>query len=320
MRAFWLPVWLGLAIVLPLQAAGQNLRIRDASYEAKDGRRCDAGTRVRAACEGKVGCEIDVGNRLCGDPAKATYKELVVRYDCGGRRYEARVPEEELMTLSCENEPAGGRSAGRGGGARGSDTDGTIHVRGASYQALDGRRCDAGRQVRATCEGNASCEVSAGNGLCGDPARATYKELIVSYQCGRDRHEARVPEGERAVLSCTADSMRGAWAPGHRPGGNWSGGNWSGGNWSGGHGSSVGGPLQISDAAYRAWDGRSCNPENRIRQACQGRQSCTVEANDRLCGDPAEASRKELVVGYVCGGERREARVPEGSSVNLTCN
>ncbi len=272
---------------VPSSGAGGPLHIRSASYRAPDGRHCDPGRRVRAACEGKATCGIEAGNRLCGDPAKSVVKELVVSYECAGRRNQARVAEGQQMTLSCSDDSLS---------AAGSGDAGPLHIRSASYRAMDGRRCDPGRQVRAACEGKANCEIEAGNRLCGDPAKSAYKELVVSYECAGRRHEARVAEGQQMSLSCGGDVATSApW-------------------------SNPGLPLQISDASYQTRDGRSCNAGNRIRATCQGQRNCSVEANDRLCGDPAQSAYKELVVGYSCGGGRLEARVPEGRSANLVCN
>jgi hypothetical protein len=172
-------------------AAAQNLHISDATYAAKDGRHCDPVRAVRSACQGKPSCEIDVDNRMCGDPAKATYKELVVGYKCGGGRLEMRVPEGKWMKLSC-----GSSSAARSGGGT------PLHISDATYAAKDGRHCDPRKKLRSMCEGEPRCSIDANNRLCGDPAKATYKELVIGYKCGGGRQEVRVPEGRSINLAC----------------------------------------------------------------------------------------------------------------------
>ena len=83
---------------------------------------------------------------------------------------------------------------------------------------------------------------------------------------------------------------------------------------------SYGGPtLHISDASYQAAGGQRCDPAYALRRQCEGEQSCRIESNNRLCGDPARGLGKDLVVGYKCGRGRIEVRVPEGRSMMLAC-
>jgi hypothetical protein len=86
-----------------------------------------------------------------------------------------------------------------------------------------------------------------------------------------------------------------------------------------GYSHASGPPLHISDASYHAAGGRHCDPVNRLRRECEGGHRCEIDANNRLCGDPAKGLGKELVVGYKCGGGRLEIRVPEGRSAVLSC-
>lgn len=46
------------------------------------------------------------------------------------------------------------------------------------------RTCDATAVVAGACDGKSSCDVLAGNSLCGDPNYGTPKTLDVQYQCG----------------------------------------------------------------------------------------------------------------------------------------
>lgn len=78
-------------------------------------------------------------------------------------------------------------------------------------------------------------------------------------------------------------------------------------------------PVHISDATYRAPDGRSCNAKRAIERMCDGRDSCRVEADNDLCGDPAVGVGKRLIVGYKCGDGRVEASVQEHKSITLSC-
>jgi hypothetical protein len=46
------------------------------------------------------------------------------------------------------------------------------------------RTCDATAALANACDGKKSCDVLAGNSLCGDPNPGTPKTLDVEYQCG----------------------------------------------------------------------------------------------------------------------------------------
>jgi hypothetical protein len=81
----------------------------------------------------------------------------------------------------------------------------------------------------------------------------------------------------------------------------------------------TGRPVHISDATYRAPDGRQCNAKRAIERQCDGKASCRVEADNDLCGDPAIGVGKKLVIGYKCGDGRVEVTVNEHKSVSLSC-
>ncbi|GIL38828.1 hypothetical protein [Roseiterribacter gracilis] len=78
-------------------------------------------------------------------------------------------------------------------------------------------------------------------------------------------------------------------------------------------------PVHISDATWRAPDGRQCNAKRAVERQCDGRESCRVEADNDLCGDPAIGVGKKLVIGYKCGDGRVEVTVNEHKSVSLSC-
>jgi hypothetical protein len=78
-------------------------------------------------------------------------------------------------------------------------------------------------------------------------------------------------------------------------------------------------PVHISDATYRAPDGRQCDAKHALRSMCDGEESCHVKASNDLCGDPANGVGKKLVIGYKCGDGRVEATVQEHKSVSLSC-
>jgi hypothetical protein len=79
-------------------------------------------------------------------------------------------------------------------------------------------------------------------------------------------------------------------------------------------------PVHISDATYRAPDGRQCDARRAVRSICDGEESCHVKASNDLCGDPASGVGKKLVIGYKCGDGRIEVSVQEHKSVSLSCS
>jgi hypothetical protein len=79
--------------------------------------------------------------------------------------------------------------------------DRDIRVMSAWY-GIEGRSCDATRQVRRTCNGRDDCTIRATNRLCGDPAPGVVKVLTVWYRCdGRPREITRW-EGSYLGLRC----------------------------------------------------------------------------------------------------------------------
>lgn len=81
---------------------GGSIRIRNASYQADNGRRCDARGSVRSECDGEASCSVEASNDLCGDPAPSHRKTLSVEYDCGGRSQTVSAREKRSVELSCD--------------------------------------------------------------------------------------------------------------------------------------------------------------------------------------------------------------------------
>lgn len=77
--------------------------------------------------------------------------------------------------------------------------------------------------------------------------------------------------------------------------------------------------LRILSAWYGV-EGRACEATRAVARACNGRQDCTVQATNRLCGDPVPQVEKVLTVTYRCDGRTRTTTRWEGRYVGLTCN
>lgn len=77
--------------------------------------------------------------------------------------------------------------------------------------------------------------------------------------------------------------------------------------------------LTILGATYRSIDGRACDAFSYVHRRCDGVESCSVKASNKICGDPDRGRLKVLEVAYACDGQRRRANVPEKSRSKLRC-
>ncbi|BBK44772.1 hypothetical protein STVA_47920 [Allostella vacuolata] len=196
-------------------AQGRGLEIYNADYGER-GRFCNAERSIARECNGRRGCEFEVGNHLCGDPAPNQVKELRLSFGCEGRRGSdqdsTRAREGQRVRLECERGQAQAQVFGRpapgpgfggpgpGAGRPGGDRD--IRVLDARYGSRS-RACNAAPAVAQQCNGRDRCGVRVDNALCGDPAFGEPKVLDVTYSCGRgDRRQAGGREGQRAELRC----------------------------------------------------------------------------------------------------------------------
>ena len=71
-----------------------------------------------------------------------------------------------------------------------------------AWYGRERRVCDASFTLKGACEGRQSCEIKAGNELCGDPLPNVVKGLSVTYRChGRVQHTDQI-ESRRLGLRC----------------------------------------------------------------------------------------------------------------------
>jgi hypothetical protein len=78
-----------------------------------------------------------------------------------------------------------------------------IGITKAQYGSTGGL-CDATHAVMGVCGSQATCQITAGNALCGDPTPNVAKALTVSYMCGTAPYTtASIAEGQVLSLSCT---------------------------------------------------------------------------------------------------------------------
>lgn len=164
----------------------------------------------------------------------------------------------------------------------------------------DERVCDARGDLVRACDGQSACEVRADTKLCGDPYRGVSKELFIAYSCGDGRRTLTVSEGEPARLYCSdgGETVFGPDAPRR---------------------TSTRG-LNIIEVAYGA-DNRYCDATGAFIEECNGRRTCQVLINNRLCdSDPARGAKKDAYVRYSCRGDELEQVVTEDATVELRCD
>jgi len=77
--------------------------------------------------------------------------------------------------------------------------------------------------------------------------------------------------------------------------------------------------IRILNAWYGV-ESRACEATRAVARACNGRSDCTIQATNRLCGDPVSNVVKVLTVTYRCDGRTRSITRGEGRYLGLTCN
>lgn len=79
------------------------------------------------------------------------------------------------------------------------------------------------------------------------------------------------------------------------------------------------GAIKILDARYGK-DETTCRAADSIARSCDGRASCSIAADDNLCGNPYTNVQKTLLIAYQCqDDERRTVAVEQGHRAELYC-
>lgn len=78
------------------------------------------------------------------------------------------------------------------------------------------------------------------------------------------------------------------------------------------------GTIEVLDAVF-GQDERVCDARDHVVRACDGRNSCEVQADSRICGDPYRGVAKELFIAYTCGDGRRTLTVSEDKPARVYC-
>lgn len=77
--------------------------------------------------------------------------------------------------------------------------------------------------------------------------------------------------------------------------------------------------IEVKRAIYRADRVNSCDATEKVKYICDGNESCTVEANNELCGDPSYGITKKLKIEYSCGKKGSSKTIVEGSDGQISC-
>ncbi|XP_076814782.1 L-rhamnose-binding lectin CSL3-like [Clavelina lepadiformis] len=244
---------------------------------------CKAGnslTIIKENCQNENSCILKAHNSVFGDPCHGVVKYIKFVYEC--------VPEElyfgETQTVyACEHETP-------------------EHVRCPEYYVIDvidafyGRQekdrcgwnandqCKAGSslsKIKQNCQYENSCTLKAHNSVFGDPCRGVVKYIKLIYQC--------VPiEEERVAIACEHEADVTVSCP---------------------HGY----VISVYEAFYGRDDLTTCyryaqtntnckanGSYEKIRHACDYKNSCVLWAKNSKFGDPCHGVRKFVKMNYSC--------------------
>lgn len=152
-------------------------------------------------------------------------------------------------------------------------------------------------KVKKACQGKQQCSLYASNSVYGDPCRGSNKYLEVTYRCVRRKPRNVACENHRLNLRCPAGKR-----------------------------------LHIYSAIYgRDTDycpgvnmhKRKCSSKTSltvVRRACQGKQSCSLHASNRIYGDPCRGVYKYLKVDYRCVVRKPSNVACEHQTLSLRCS
>jgi len=179
-----------------------------------------------------------------------------------------------------------------------------IHV--CKEQAVPGGGCSIGNalsRLQTMCNGKQSCTVEADNKNFGDPCWGTYKYMITDFTCVVGG-SADICEDNSLEISCPGKTL-----------------------------------LEIGDAFYGRQTEDICDnvgvplfgcdmgdAKKKAADLCNGKQSCTIEANNGFFGDPCWLVRKYAQVSYICPKlstmqvcqyDTQELSCPEGRKLRI---
>nr|XP_058943208.1 uncharacterized protein LOC131771431 isoform X2 [Pocillopora verrucosa]XP_058943209.1 uncharacterized protein LOC131771431 isoform X2 [Pocillopora verrucosa] len=246
---------------------------------------------VRSKCQEKQSCFLQATNGQFGDPCVGTKKYLEVKYECVEKTVLVRICEGRSQQISC---PASKK----------------IDITSANYGRLTGphlcpgpvktTNCGAAGSidiVRSKCQEKQSCFLQATNGQFGDPCVGTKKYLEVKYECVEKTVLVRICEGRSQQISCPAPKEIDIMSANY-------------GRLTGRH--LCPGPVKTTNCG-------AAGSIDIVRNKCQGKQSCFLQATNGQFGDPCVGTRKYLEVKYECVEKTVLVHICEGRSQHISC-
>jgi len=196
----------------------------------------------------------------------------------------------------------------------------TIYITYANYGRQDRTTCPDPRIlstncyslnssdiIEKSCDGRRSCTLFANNYVFGDTCVGTHKYIRVFYLCGiRVKQRVVLCEGERLRIQCYWYFV-----------------------------------ISIDSASYGRQEKNTCtsllinttscsaNQSKKIvKKQCQYKNSCLLQANNSVFGDPCKGTSKYLSVTYrcirpeskvvfVCQGRQRLITCPSGETIDI---
>jgi len=278
---------------------------------------------VQAACLGQSSCNINANNGVFGDPCPGTAKVLTVDVVCGSSSVTTPAPtpvpvptatpapsptSADICSVAAEHSNVSSTCpAGQVITNIVSATYGTAPT--GSCGAFVATSCNAANTlsvVQNACLGKSSCNVSADNGVFGDPCSGTQKVLAVDVLCGSSSSVATPTPAPVPVPTATATP-----APSPTSSADICSVAAEHSNVSS---TCPAGQVitKIVSATYGtaptgscgAFVATSCNAANTlsvVQNACLGKSSCNVSADNGVFGDPCSGTQKVLAIDVLCG-------------------
>ena len=262
----------------------------------------NASTSLTAACGGRASCTYVPSAEVLGDPCKGPGEDLTLSYAChcdgelGNQTIVSpavtvSAATNRAVTLACPNSAAN-----------------RITIVHATWGRNAGVAPDNARDVvRGVCNGQPSCNYVVGSGALTDPVPGRAKDLEVQWACGPQTsvNTTIVPapaDGRTLTLSCSSPPTS---VPAITPAP----------------------PAEKSIRVVAGTFGLECvtgiygNNTTHLRNACEGKQSCTMQIAAGVLGDPAPGCAKGFRAEYTCGDSPTLlVRTSTASEVRLDCS
>jgi hypothetical protein len=262
----------------------------------------NASASLTAACGSRASCTYIPSAEVLGDPCKGPGEDLTVSYAC---RCDDELGNQSVVspaiavsdatnravTLACPNSAAN-----------------RITIVHATWGRNVGVAPDNARDaVRSACNGLPSCNYAVGSGTPVDPAAGRSKDFEVQWACGPETSVSTtiVPapaDGRTLTLSCSSPPSS---VPAVTPAP----------------------PAEKSIRVVAGTFGLECttglygNNTTNLRDACEGKQSCTMQVAAGVLGDPAPGCVKGFRAEYTCGDSPTIlVRVSTESEIRLDCS